>query len=216
MENSLACSNLPLVREFAAGELPDADVERFETHVLTCSICAEALNAIQSNDPFTREVRIASTVPTLEDQSMTTFIDQLVRTPPDLARPVFKLPAESIATSRLGRLQAAEAKRQILVARARDEERLRREARLTGTDSKESAVAPSEALDRVLALDEALTRLQALEEDAARLVLLHYFARLTLDEAADILRITPPSAQRLWAFAKAWLHREMQGGYQPI
>jgi hypothetical protein len=212
----LACPNLPLVPRFAAGELPEVDVQPFEEHVLTCSICAEELNAFQSNDPFTIEVRTASATAPLEDRSMEELIDRLVRTPPDMAKPTFQVPSESIAASRLGRLQAAEVRRQAIVAKAREEERLRNEARLTCTGSEKTDVSPSRALDRVLALDKALTRLQAIDDEAARLVLLHYFARLTLDEAADILRISLPTAQRLWAFAKAWLHREIQGGPHPL
>jgi ECF sigma factor len=216
MPQSLACPNLPNVRRLAAGELPEAEAEQFEQHVLTCLACAEELNTLQTSDPFTKEVQVASVIPPLGDQAMDELIERLIRTPPDMAMPTFKGSDEPIAAVRQRRLRAAEAKRQILVAKARGEERLRHQGELTSADSDEADVAPSGPLDHVLALDEALNKLQAVDEESARLVLLRYFARLTLDEAADILGISPPSAHRRWVFAKAWLHREIQGGSRPL
>ena len=49
------------------------------------------------------------------------------------------------------------------------------------------------------------------ERAKARLVELRYFAGLTGDQAAQALGISPPGAARLWAFAQAWLHRELIG-----
>src|SRR5437588_86095 len=62
-----------------------------------------------------------------------------------------------------------------------------------------------------LALDEALTRLAAKDVRKAKLVELRYFAGLTLDEAAAVLGVSPATADRDWAFARAWLHRELAG-----
>ena len=50
---------------------------------------------------------------------------------------------------------------------------------------------------------------------AAELVQLRYFAGLTLAEAADVLKISPRSADRTWAYAKAWLQREIQEAASP-
>ena len=57
----------------------------------------------------------------------------------------------------------------------------------------------------LLALDEALDRLAAADPQAAELVKLRYFAGLTIPEAAAALGISPRTADRLWAYARAWL-----------
>jgi DNA-directed RNA polymerase specialized sigma24 family protein len=63
----------------------------------------------------------------------------------------------------------------------------------------------------LLALDEALTRLAAVNPQAAQLVQLRYFAGLSIPEAAQPLGISPRSADRLWAYARAWLHQDITG-----
>src|SRR5262249_3297610 len=74
----------------------------------------------------------------------------------------------------------------------------------------EQLVAPAIRED-LLALDEALTRLAAVNPQAAQLVQLRYFAGLSIPEAAPILGIAPRSADRLWAYARAWLYQEIAG-----
>ena len=64
----------------------------------------------------------------------------------------------------------------------------------------------------MLALDEALNKLAATDKTAADLVHLRFFAGLPLAEAAQHLGISPRTADRLWAYARAWLHQEIQGG----
>jgi RNA polymerase sigma factor (TIGR02999 family) len=59
--------------------------------------------------------------------------------------------------------------------------------------------------DELLALDEALTQLAALDARKAKLVELRYFAGLTSDQTAAVLGISPTTADRDWAFARAWL-----------
>jgi RNA polymerase sigma factor (TIGR02999 family) len=106
---------------------------------------------------------------------------------------------------------AAEAMRRILINRARDKSRLKRGgdrrrihlADLTDPD----AATPDDLLD----LDEALDRLAASYPQAAELVKLRFFAGLTLDEAAESLGIPPRSADRQWAFARAWLADALSG-----
>ena len=63
-----------------------------------------------------------------------------------------------------------------------------------------------------MALDAALTKLAETDKQAAELVQLRYFAGLPIREIAEILGIAPRTADRLWAFAKAWLHQEIAGG----
>lgn len=62
----------------------------------------------------------------------------------------------------------------------------------------------------VLSLDDALKRLEEVEPEAVNLVHLRYFMCMTIDEAAEVLGISPRSADRLWAFAKAWLRDEIK------
>jgi RNA polymerase sigma factor (TIGR02999 family) len=73
------------------------------------------------------------------------------------------------------------------------------------------AVAAPEPDEELLALDEALQKLAALDPDKARLVELRYFAGLTGEQAAEVLGISPTTADRHWAFARAWLQAEVRG-----
>jgi RNA polymerase sigma factor (TIGR02999 family) len=66
--------------------------------------------------------------------------------------------------------------------------------------------------DELLALHEAIDKLAAEDPLKAQLVELRYFAGLTGDQAADVLGISPSSADRHWSFARAWLQTEVRGG----
>lgn len=107
---------------------------------------------------------------------------------------------------------AAVAIRRILVENARRKGRQKRGGMLVRQelDQDQLAILP-EPQEDVLALDEALQRLANLDPRAAELVELLYFAGLTLPEAARVLEISPRTASRLWAFARAWLRDEMEG-----
>jgi RNA polymerase sigma factor (TIGR02999 family) len=106
---------------------------------------------------------------------------------------------------------AAEAMRRILVESARKKKRLKRGGDRSRQALDEDAIVAPEVREDLLALDEALTRLAVADPSAAQLVQLRYFAGLSIPEAAPLLGISPRSADRLWAYARAWLHREMQG-----
>ena len=110
---------------------------------------------------------------------------------------------------------AAEAMRRILVENARRKQRRKHGGGLTRQDLDEAAVAAPTPREDLLAVDEALTKLAATEATAAQLVQLRYFAGLTLPEAARVLGIAPRTADRLWAYARAWLHQEIQGAKPP-
>ena len=68
---------------------------------------------------------------------------------------------------------------------------------------------PLEPPERLLLLDEALSRLEQADADAARLVKLRFFAGVTNAEAAKLLGYSESTAKRTWAYARAFLHREM-------
>jgi RNA polymerase sigma factor (TIGR02999 family) len=64
----------------------------------------------------------------------------------------------------------------------------------------------------ILAVDEVLEQLAAEEPQVAELVKLHFFAGLTIDDAAAALGLAPRTAYRNWQFARAWLFRQLGGG----
>src|SRR5439155_26079792 len=105
---------------------------------------------------------------------------------------------------------AAEAMRRILVENVRRKRSRKHGGGLVRRDLGEDMLATPEPREDVLALDEALTQLAATDQTAAELVQLRYFAGLTLPEAAQVLGISPRTADRLWAYARAWLHRQIE------
>lgn len=110
---------------------------------------------------------------------------------------------------------AAEAMRHILIDQARRRKTERHGGgwlRLDSVDSEDLPApgAKDEATERVVRLGEVLDQLALVEPRKAELVKLRFFAGLTLDEAAEVLGISTPTAKRDWAFARAWLYREMQ------
>jgi RNA polymerase sigma factor (TIGR02999 family) len=107
---------------------------------------------------------------------------------------------------------AAEAMRRILVENARRKRTMKHGAGLVRRDLEEADVSMPEPREDLLALDEALTELATVDRPAAELVQLRYFAGLSIPEAAEVLGISPRTADRLWSYARAWLHRKVSGG----
>lgn len=100
---------------------------------------------------------------------------------------------------------AAEAMRRILINRARDGKRLKRGGGRTRVDLDLQAVADSASDEQLLALDEALEQFAAHDPPSAELVTLRFFTGLTQEEAARALGIPRRTADRRWAYARAWL-----------
>ncbi|MBX9583513.1 MAG: sigma-70 family RNA polymerase sigma factor [Gemmataceae bacterium] len=105
---------------------------------------------------------------------------------------------------------AAEAMRRILVDHAR--------AKLAGKRGGgrrrvplDEGVRWAESPDRLLDLDDALARLAADEPRKAELVVLRFFGGMTIPEAAAALGVSAPTAERWWAFARAWLYADLAG-----
>jgi RNA polymerase sigma factor (TIGR02999 family) len=107
---------------------------------------------------------------------------------------------------------AAEAMRRILVENARRKGRIRHGGVLHRQDLQEHLVVAPEQNQNILALDAALAKLAMQHPLKSRLVELRFFAGLSGDEAAHVLGISPSTADRDWAFARAWLRREMEQG----
>ncbi len=107
---------------------------------------------------------------------------------------------------------AAEAMRRILIESARRKLAARHGGDLQRTelDSINMPAAASDKADDLLALDEALEELAALDERKAQLVKLRYFVGLESSEAAEVLGISKATADRDWAYARAWLHERLR------
>jgi RNA polymerase sigma factor (TIGR02999 family) len=107
---------------------------------------------------------------------------------------------------------AAEAMRRILVENARRKRRLKHGGGRQRQEVHSDIVAAPEPDEAILAVDAALAKLAERDALKARLIELRYFAGLTGDQAAEILGISPSSADRHWVFARAWLRREIAAG----
>ena len=105
---------------------------------------------------------------------------------------------------------AAEAMRRILVENYRRKHRVKRggdQNRVNGEDALHRVASP---VSDLVALDDALEALAKVDSTAAEIVKLRYFAGLTIPEIADVLGIPPRTVDRHWAYARAWLHQELQ------
>jgi RNA polymerase sigma factor (TIGR02999 family) len=100
---------------------------------------------------------------------------------------------------------AAEAMRRILINQARDKHRQKRGGDRQRVDLDRLHVADQASADDLMAVDEALEQLCQKNAPCAELVKLRFFAGLTLDEAAAAMGIARRTANRYWAFARAWL-----------
>ena len=104
---------------------------------------------------------------------------------------------------------AAEAMRRILVDNARRKRAQRHGGGQIRSEFPEEGIAAPTDDDRLLAVHEALDNLAAQDRPKAELVKLRYFVGLSVEEAAEVLGVSVPTAKRHWAYAKAWLYREM-------
>jgi len=105
---------------------------------------------------------------------------------------------------------AAEAMRRILVESARRKGRVKHGGEHVRVEFDEDEVQTGLSDNLVLAVDESLDALAKQNAQAAELVKLRYFAGLTLPQAAETLGVSPRTAGRLWAYAKAWLQAELE------
>jgi RNA polymerase sigma factor (TIGR02999 family) len=112
---------------------------------------------------------------------------------------------------------AAEAMRRILVESARRKKRLKHGGQLERVDVEDVEIPSPLPDDDLLALNEALDRLAEADPRAAELVKLCFFVGLTQEQAAVELGVSVSTVERTWAFARAWLFREVkQAGNLPV
>ncbi len=101
--------------------------------------------------------------------------------------------------------------RRILVENARRKRRIKHGGAQRRVDLNEAVLSIDGPAEELLAVDEALERLALEEPQAAELVKLHYFAGLSIDQAAEVLGVSPRKGYRIWAYARAWLYRSLGG-----
>jgi RNA polymerase sigma factor (TIGR02999 family) len=105
---------------------------------------------------------------------------------------------------------AAEAMRRILIENARRKKTRKQGGDRARQDLCSLDLAAPDTPDDVLALDEAMQKLAKEDASAAQVVRLRFYAGLPLSEVAELLGISPRTADRLWAYARAWLHQKIQ------
>jgi len=104
---------------------------------------------------------------------------------------------------------AAEAMRRILIEDARRKQRLRHGGGRKRIDLDQLELSADSTSPSIFALDDALEKLAAEEKAAAEVVKLRYFAGLTIEQTAAALQISVRTANRHWAYAKAWLYQQL-------
>lgn len=111
---------------------------------------------------------------------------------------------------------ASRAMQQILIEHARARGRVKRGGGADGRTGRLPLdildLAHESDPDEILALNEAFCRLEKEEPEAAAVVRMRFFAGLSGDDTASALEISPRQVDRLWAFARAWLFRELESG----
>jgi RNA polymerase sigma factor (TIGR02999 family) len=108
-------------------------------------------------------------------------------------------------------MAAAEAMRRILVETARRKQRIRHGGGQPRIHLAALDLADDSAAGDIVALDEALERLAVEDAAVTQVVKLRYFAGLTIEQTAAVMGVSVRTANRHWAYAKAWLFRELTG-----
>jgi RNA polymerase sigma factor (TIGR02999 family) len=121
-------------------------------------------------------------------------------------------PGESRWENRIHIFHAAgETMRRILIDRARHRKAVRHGGGWQRTGYAEDAIdVPSAQDDEMLAINEVLDRFTQVEPRKAEVVKLRYFVGMTIEETAEALGISTPTAKRDWIYARAWLFRELK------
>jgi len=104
---------------------------------------------------------------------------------------------------------AAESMRRILVEKARRRVRIKRGGNAQRVNLESLELTVHDPPDQLIALDDALLHMAKEHPEKAELVKLRYFAGLTHQEAAEAIGVSVATADRHWAFARAWLYRRM-------
>jgi RNA polymerase sigma factor (TIGR02999 family) len=107
---------------------------------------------------------------------------------------------------------AAQVMRHILIDHARSHRYHKRGAGAEHIPLDDVAVVSQERATELVALDDALTRLATVDPRKSQIVELRFFGGLTVEETAEVMKLSPITIKREWRSAKAWLHTEMSEG----
>ena len=108
----------------------------------------------------------------------------------------------------------AQVMRHILIDHARAHARDKRGGGAVKVSLNDALVVADDQASHFIALDEALRRLESLDPQKGKIVELRYFGGLSIEEAAEVLNISPRTVRREWQRAKAWLYRMMTEGIE--
>jgi RNA polymerase sigma factor (TIGR02999 family) len=104
---------------------------------------------------------------------------------------------------------AAQAMRRILIERARRANREKHGGNRQRLSLDLKDIAADEHSEDLLALDEALIRLEQIDKRKSQIVMLRFFAGMTIERTAEALELSPTTVKDEWMFARAWLHHEV-------
>jgi RNA polymerase sigma factor (TIGR02999 family) len=107
---------------------------------------------------------------------------------------------------------AAQMMRMILVDYARRRNYAKRGGGAHRVSFDESLVVSDERAAELIDLDDALNNLAAIDERKSKVAELRFFGGLSVEETAEVLKVSPVTVMREWRLAKAWLHRELSKG----
>jgi RNA polymerase sigma-70 factor (ECF subfamily) len=104
---------------------------------------------------------------------------------------------------------AAQAMRQILIDHARSHKYAKRGGDARKVELDEVAIIAQEQAAILIALDDALKSLSVIDQRKSQIVELRFFGGLSIEETAEVMKISTPTVEREWRLAKAWLYREL-------
>ena len=107
---------------------------------------------------------------------------------------------------------AARLMRRILVDAARKRDALKRGGSLIQVPMDEATNLAQDQAANILALDDALDQLKTIDARQSDIVELRFFGGLSIEEAADLLKVSAGTVMRDWTFARAWLRQQMSAG----
>ena len=105
---------------------------------------------------------------------------------------------------------ASEAMRRILIESARRKSRIKNGGKLVRMEIEDLDLAAASPDEMILLVDEALEQFKQQDPEKGKIVVMKFFGGLTSQEVADSLGVTERTVERQWAYAKAWLFREIQ------
>jgi len=107
---------------------------------------------------------------------------------------------------------AAHLMREILIDHARTRQAVKRGGHAVHLSLEEDVMVSAVRETDLVALDDALKRLAAIDPRKSQMVELRFFGGLSVEEAAEVLKVSEKTVRRDWQFAKTWLLRELSGG----